>query len=642
MSFANPRMLWLLVFALPLLAWFLSWSWRRKQHLIGQFVQSRLLAQLTVGVSSNFQKTRLVLAGVAVAALIFALARPQSGFIWDEIDQEGLDIIIAVDTSRSMLANDISPDRLSRTKLAALDLLRLAKGDRLGLVAFAGTAFLQCPLTHDDQAFRESVNALEIGIIPRGGTTLKEAIDVASKAFTTQTENEKALILLTDGEDHEQGALQAARSAATVGVRIFTAGVGTEKGELLQQKDENGNLNYVKDAQGNVVKSRLNETLLTQIASVADGFYLPLSSPNAMDVLYQQGLAPIPKSPSSSKEFKRNKEGYQWPVALAIALLLLEMFLPDRRRGHRERSANIPSIGASFARGFIVLIILNLVIPVSASSRAAFKSYREGRYEEAKNDFEALLAQNPNDLRLSYNAGTAAYRAAQFPQAIRHFATAVAVQDLHLQHLSYYNLANSIYRFGETLNDLEQKQAAWEQSIRHYDRALKLDSDDKDAKFNRMVVQGKLDALKRQKSRPQDLKADKGIEIKKPGSDQQNAPQSKPEAKDPNRKTEDKSSPQKSTDREKLEKQPPGQPSDGAAGFGKQGGQAKDENQRSSGEGDPSETRPAAADVSANSHASMPLNQVIRLLDAQKSKESIMIFNRQETNAHLRPVSKDW
>src|SRR6266516_785 len=156
MRFAHPQLLWLLAVTVSLLAWFLWWAWRKRQTLIAQFVQSRLLAQLTVGVSPLRQKIRLALVVFAVACALLALARPQWGFDWEEAKQRGLDIVLAIDTSRSMLAEDVRPNRLSRARLAALDLMRLARSDRLALVPFAGTAFLQCPLTLDDQAFRQS------------------------------------------------------------------------------------------------------------------------------------------------------------------------------------------------------------------------------------------------------------------------------------------------------------------------------------------------------------------------------------------------------------------------------------------------------------------------------------------------------
>src|SRR5438034_7548368 len=234
MKFANPQMIWLLLVTVPLLAWFLWWAWRRKQALIAQFVQSRLLAQLTVGVSPLRQKIRLGLVVLAVACALLALARPQWGFDWEEAKQRGLDIVVAIDTSRSMLAEDVRPHRLSRARLAALDLMKLAKSDRLALVPFAGTAFLQCPLTLDEQAFRQSVEALEVGIIPQGGTALSEAIETALAAYKEDADNYKILVLFTDGEDHDSGAVEAAEKAAKAGLKVFTVGVGTPAGELLR------------------------------------------------------------------------------------------------------------------------------------------------------------------------------------------------------------------------------------------------------------------------------------------------------------------------------------------------------------------------------------------------------------------------
>src|ERR1043166_4092717 len=169
MRFEYPYLLWLLVPAIPGLIAFFWWAWRTRQRLIGQFVQSRLLANLTVGVSTTRQKIRIGLLVASVALLIVVLARPQWGFDWEEARQRGLDVVVAIDTSKSMLAEDVPPNRLARAKLAALDLKRLAKTDRVGLIAFAGTAFLQCPLSFEDEAFRQSVEALVVTITPRGG-----------------------------------------------------------------------------------------------------------------------------------------------------------------------------------------------------------------------------------------------------------------------------------------------------------------------------------------------------------------------------------------------------------------------------------------------------------------------------------------
>src|SRR5437016_2962378 len=246
----HPHLLWLLIPAIPATITFFWWTWRTKRRLISQFVQTRLLANLTVGVSSTRQKIRMALLVASVALLIVVLARPQWGFDWEEAKQRGLDVVVAIDTSKSMLAEDVAPNRLTRAKLAALDLKKLAKTDRVGLIAFAGSAFLQCPLSLDDEAFRQSINALDVNIIPQGGTALAEAIDTAQAAFKDKNDNHKVLVLFTDGEDHDGHAVEAAQKAAKEGMHIFTIGVGSANGELLKITDAKGRSDFIKDEQG--------------------------------------------------------------------------------------------------------------------------------------------------------------------------------------------------------------------------------------------------------------------------------------------------------------------------------------------------------------------------------------------------------
>src|SRR6266446_4253317 len=229
MRFAHPQVLWLLAVFPPLMLAFFWWSWRKRQQLVTQFIQARLLAALTVGISPVRLKLRLALLVLAVIGLILALARPQWGFDWEPTKQRGLDIVVAIDTSKSMLAEDITPNRLARAKLAALELMQQARSDRLGLVAFAGTAFLQCPLTIDDSAFRQSVESLDVNTLPQGGTAIAEAIDTAQSAFK-EGDNYRVLVIFTDGEDQDSGALDAAKKAAEQGLRIFPVGIGSTDG----------------------------------------------------------------------------------------------------------------------------------------------------------------------------------------------------------------------------------------------------------------------------------------------------------------------------------------------------------------------------------------------------------------------------
>src|SRR5437016_2293157 len=336
MSFGNLQMLWLLLVLPPALLAFFWWAWRTRQRLMTQFIQARLLSALTVGISARRQKIRLACLILAVVSLLLALARPQWGFDWEEVKQRGLDIVVAIDTSKSMLAEDIAPNRLARAKLAALDLMQQAKSDRLGLVAFAGSAFLQCPLTIDDAAFRQSVETLDVNVIPQGGTALAEAIETALTAFK-EGDNYKILVLFTDGEDHDSGALEAAKKATEAGLRIFTIGIGSVEGEILRIKDAKGRIDYLRDEEGNVVKSHLNESLLQEIARATKGVYFPLRGAKTVDTLYRDWLAPLPKSAREEKLVKRYHERYHWPLALAMLLLVAEMLFPERKREAKSK-----------------------------------------------------------------------------------------------------------------------------------------------------------------------------------------------------------------------------------------------------------------------------------------------------------------
>jgi Ca-activated chloride channel family protein len=343
LHFGNQPILWLLLVVPPALAAFFWWGNRVRQKLLTHFIESRLLASLTAGLSPERRIIRFALAILAVALLLVAIARPQSQ-AWEEVQQKGLDIVVAVDTSKSMLATDITPNRLERAKLAALALMQKAATDRLGLVAFAGDAFLECPLTIDNTAFQETVRNLDVNSIPEGGTAIAAAIQTAQTAFK-EKDHFKAIVLLTDGEDNddEQAALQAAQDAAKEGVKIFTVGIGTAAGTLVTVKDANGNSDYIRDEKNQVVKSKLNEPLLQAIAQATGGFYLPLQGANPMDLLYDRGLASLPKTEGQEKLVRSYHDQYRWWLVPAMLLLLAEMFFPERRPSPRRGEGKYPT-----------------------------------------------------------------------------------------------------------------------------------------------------------------------------------------------------------------------------------------------------------------------------------------------------------
>ena len=613
MNLASPQLLWLLAL-LPLLIALFLWNERRRRRWMELFIHSRLLDQLTSGLSPVRRRLRLGLLLAAVATLILAAARPRWGATTEEARSEGLDIVVAIDTSRSMLAEDTRPSRLERAKLATLELMQLARGDRFALVPFAGSAFLQCPLTFDAEVLRQNVNALDVGMIPTGGSSLAEAIRTTLTAFVDGDQAHKVLVLISDGEEHEPAALAATEAAAREGLRIFTLGVGSAEGELLRVPG-GGSTEYLRDENGRIVKSRLNETLLRQIAGAAQGFYLPLASGNAIDILHQNGLAPLPKKMGETAQLHRLKEQYRWPLALGLLLLLMEIFLPEARRegsnGSMSRTKSLATLAA-------MLLAFGFAGPEQASPKDALRDYEAGRFNEAQRQFEQLAqarASKPDAAgksKLEHNAGAAAFQGGDFSSAARHFGEALKAPDLTLQQRAFYNLGNSFYRLGEHASNPQQKIQMWEQSLRQYDGALKLDKTDADAAFNRDFVHKKLDLLKKQQPPPP------------------------PKADDKKGSTNPKQQP-KNGKGQQDEKDSNG------------GSQSKDDKQKKSKQGNQKATEPQEGGDDRTDAADQPdeapqmsPRQAQQLLDAQRGEEKALIHRPGGGNARDRKPGKDW
>lgn len=249
-TFATP--LWLLGggFSIVLLVIFYKKMSRRRKKELQRFAAAQLLGKLCANISSQRRLLKKSLLVMAVFCCFVALARPQYGFKWVDVKRKGIDILFAVDTSKSMLAEDVSPNRLKRAKFAIMDFVEQLEGDRVGLMPFAGTAFLMCPMTIDYSAFESSLDAVNTTIIPRGGTDIARAISEAESILTNEA-NHKILVLITDGENLEGDVLQAAKAAAEKGMTVFTVGVGTSAGELIPL-NRNGKTGFVKDASGKI------------------------------------------------------------------------------------------------------------------------------------------------------------------------------------------------------------------------------------------------------------------------------------------------------------------------------------------------------------------------------------------------------
>lgn len=337
MKFATPEWLYLL-FLIPCLLIFFIRMRKKKQKDLQRFGHPDLLQKLSSSSSGlKGSARRFIFFLLALSILTLALARPQWGTRMQTIKRKGLDLLIALDTSKSMLAEDIKPNRLEQAKYEIAHFIDNLQGDRIGLICFAGTSFVQCPLTLDYAAAKIFLKVIDTSIIPTGGTAIGEAIRKAQQTFIREERKHKVLILLTDGEDHNSKPVEAAKEAAHEGIRIYTIGLGSEVGEPIPLKDENGvHIGYLKDPQGNVVMSKLDQTTLEKIALLTEGKYYHASTGQMELNKVFQDIAGMEKKELQSKKHVQYEDRFYYFLWLALLFLLLEFFLADHRKVKRK------------------------------------------------------------------------------------------------------------------------------------------------------------------------------------------------------------------------------------------------------------------------------------------------------------------
>ncbi|MCP4112154.1 MAG: VWA domain-containing protein [Desulfobacteraceae bacterium] len=304
---------------------------KKRRNILSRFASVKGLQTIAPGIFSN---RRWVKAGLILCVLLFlalALSGPQYGYNWQEVERKGIDIIIALDCSKSMLAADIKPTRLDRAKREVYDLLTMLQGDRIGLVAFAGTAFLQCPLTMDYEAFNIFLNTLTPDFLPVGGTDITGAVSESVSGFDKKSNSEKAVILITDGENTGEGdPEEAARDAEKAGVKIFCIGVGSEDGVPVPNSE--GGLK--KDKSGQIVLTKLDEDTLKKMSVLTGGTYVrSVAGDMDLDAVYTNEIrGKMENATLRSGRRQIWEDRYQWLLALAIIALTAELFLPSTRK----------------------------------------------------------------------------------------------------------------------------------------------------------------------------------------------------------------------------------------------------------------------------------------------------------------------
>lgn len=330
--FENDAYLWaLLIIPVLILIYLMMTAWKKKA--LSEMGEDRLIRQLIPDLSYNKQRVKFILYLAALFFIIIGLANPQLGSKLEKIKRQGVDVMVAVDVSKSMLAEDLQPNRLEVAKRLISKLIDKMGNDRIGLIVFAGNAYLQMPLTVDYAAAKLFLKTVDTDMVPSQGTAVGQAIGLAKENFDREQNKFKALILITDGENHESGALNAAEEAREEGVIIHTLGIGSEEGAPIPTFSRGQRIGYKKDKNQNIVSSKLDESSLIEIAEATDGNYFRISGSQGEIPRILNELQNMEKKDFEDRVFTDYEDQFQYFIFLALLLLFLEFFISERSEG---------------------------------------------------------------------------------------------------------------------------------------------------------------------------------------------------------------------------------------------------------------------------------------------------------------------
>jgi Ca-activated chloride channel family protein len=498
--------------ALPLLL-FLLWvllGWKKKT--VSRIGDPELVSQLI----ENFSPVRfLIKAGLALVAfivIVLGAANLQKPGSMENVQRKGVDVMLVLDVSKSMLSRDIKPSRLERAKQFLIRLVDQLPNDRIGLVLFAGRPYLQMPLTTDHGAAHMYIQQASPDVVPTQGTVIGEALRMTNAAFNSKERKYKSIVLVSDGEDHDPEASKVAKQLAADGVLINTVGIGSPDGSPIEDP-ATGELK--KDQEGHTVLSKLNEAELQQLATETNGTYLRLDNVEDALITMTQQLDTAEKKATSDSEFIDYKNYFQWFLAGAIVLLLGEYFLAERRRGKLA------------ARGVRVVLLagLGLMTTLSATAqnennliRSGNRAYKKKQLDQSVKQYQAAVDKAPDNATAHYNLGNAQFRKNDFDAAAKSYDVSVthSSADKSMEEKGLYNKGVAL-----------AKQKKLQESIDAWKSALKLDAADSAAREN---LEKALTELKKQQQQQQQQqkKDQKDKKDQKKNQDQQQQQQQPP------------------------------------------------------------------------------------------------------------------
>jgi Ca-activated chloride channel family protein len=477
MDFASPK--WLnLLYVLPLLVLMLVYGARRRARELEVFTGPSLGEPLAPGRSWRKSLLKSVLRIGGFVLLVLALARPQFGSQLVKVEREGIDLVIALDTSLSMLAEDMKPNRLERAKHEIIDLIEGLKGDRVGIVAFAGEAFILCPLTVDYDAALMFTQTADVDLVSKPGTAIDKAIGTATSMFPESRRSDRVIILVTDGEAHDGDPVAAAHKAADAGIRIYTIGIGNPAGELIPLRGTDGAVSeYKKDKAGETVMTRLDEETLRQVAHASDGEYLPATREGLeLKVLYRE-IAGMERKKIEGEFMERKTDRFGWFLALSFLLLGLEGIVTRRGTATgRPLHTGAASIAA-------LLVLVAVAGPAAAGGidrervKAGNQYFDSGEYEKALSLYREAMGDStklPDGMEwLLYNQGNALFMMGNYPDALGKYHQSFSSEDSLQAGQMLYNRGNTLMQMGKP-----------QEAVESYLQALRYLPDDADARHN--------------------------------------------------------------------------------------------------------------------------------------------------------------
>jgi Ca-activated chloride channel homolog len=329
--FENDIYLWAILAVIPfiVIVFFLVQNWKKRK--MRQFGNQEVVKRLMPNVSKSLPIVKFTFYALAVISLLIGLANLQFGTKLEEVKREGIDLMICLDVSNSMLAEDLSPNRLERSKRAIYQLIEKLHNDRLGIIVFAGQAYVQLPITTDYGSAKLFLETIGTDIIPTQGTSIGSAIELAMESFDFENGTSKSIIVITDGENHEDDAKTAATDAASENVTVHTIGMGSEKGGPIPIYRNGAQIDFRKDNVGNTVVTKLNETMLKEIAAAGNGSYVRASNANAGLNIIMSEIDKMEKKEFGSKSFKDYEDRFQIFLIIALILIVIEYFISNRR-----------------------------------------------------------------------------------------------------------------------------------------------------------------------------------------------------------------------------------------------------------------------------------------------------------------------